>query len=112
MERPGELPLLGVGFWGACGDPRSSQFHSNTTVIHILRSASLFSQQPPSEHFTGREESGTGSQQSQVLPSVRPTCSLNYTQRALPDTLQRGSDRVKGRGGMCNLGLGVEERYR
>lgn len=26
------------------------------------------------------------------------------------DTLQRGSDRVKGWGGMCNLGLGVEER--
>lgn len=25
-------------------------------------------------------------------------------------TLQRGSDRVKGWGGMCNLGLGVEER--
>lgn len=94
------------------GDPRSNQFHSNTTVIYNLRSASLFSQQSPSEHshFTGREESDPGSQQSQVLPSVRPTRRLSYTQGALSATLQRGSDRVKGRGGMCNLGLAVEER--
>lgn len=94
------------------GDPRSNQFHSNTTVIYNLRSASLFSQQSPSEHshFTGREESDPGSQQSQVLPSVRPTRRLSYTQGALSDTLQRVSDRVKGRGGMCNLGLAVEER--